>query len=167
MANFRLRPRLRRDTQFSTLAALRLKKSCVHAGGWLSACAQGCGETLNFSTLAALRLKKSCVQAGGWLSACAQGCGETLNFSTLAALRLKKKWCACLGLVVRLRPRLRRDTQFFNACCAALEKLVVWVRRVELLWVAPLEPKSSASTNFAIPAFVQIYQFFHFMIKFT
>ena len=29
---------------------------------------------------------------------------------------------------------------------------MVRVRRLELLWVAPLEPKSSASTNFAIPA---------------
>lgn len=26
------------------------------------------------------------------------------------------------------------------------------VRRLELLWITPLEPKSSASTNFAIPA---------------
>ncbi len=29
---------------------------------------------------------------------------------------------------------------------------MVRVKRLELLWVAPLEPKSSASTNFAIPA---------------
>ena len=34
-------------------------------------------------------------------------------------------------------------------------KSVVRVRRLELLWVAPLEPKSSASTNFAIPALEQ------------
>ena len=29
---------------------------------------------------------------------------------------------------------------------------LVRVKRLELLWVAPLEPKSSASTSFAIPA---------------
>ena len=36
------------------------------------------------------------------------------------------------------------------------EFILVRVRRLELLWVAPLEPKSSASTNFAIPAFFYI-----------
>ena len=29
---------------------------------------------------------------------------------------------------------------------------LVRVKRLELLWVSPLEPKSSASTSFAIPA---------------
>ena len=72
------------------------------------------------------------------------GCPEAPKSS--ASTNLTTCFTACsttLRFVVAYGKIVRRTKK---------EKSVVRVRRLELLWVAPLEPKSSASTNFAIPA---------------
>ena len=37
-------------------------------------------------------------------------------------------------------------------------------KRLELLWVSPLDPKSSASTNFANPAYVYENSFYKYFL---